>query len=132
MSKRRTRKVYNEDSIWGKNKRLEKLWSDLADGKCLIVVFKNGKHTRMRIKGMSREKYATLFNELDDNPEVAAVLTSSMSTDIYTEHLYPKAKGKTPEEVIRHYKKYFKFQGTTPKDMVEKGHPLMKKALYVW
>lgn len=120
------------DQIWGKNKPLEKFWSDLANGKYLIVIMKNKSHTRISIKGISNKKYATLFNELDDNPEVIAVLTSSMSTDVYTEHLYPKAKDKTPEEVIRHYKKYFKFLGTTPKDLVKKGMPMMKKALYAW
>ena len=39
---------------------------------------------------------------------MVAVLSSSLSSDAYELGLYPKAKDKTVEYVIKNYKKYFK------------------------
>jgi hypothetical protein len=109
-------------SVWGKNKPLEKFWQSLASGKCVIVIYKNGTH-----KHVTPTKSANFYNNLDDDKEVEAVLSSNLSQDAYEMYLYPKAKHCSVEYVIKHYKKYFKSMGPPPKDLIQKGRPLMKK-----
>jgi len=46
--------------------------------------------------------------EFEEDPSVIAILSSNMSQDTYEVHLYPKAKDKTVEYVIKNYTKYFK------------------------
>jgi hypothetical protein len=53
-----------------------------------------------------------------------------MSQDAYEENLYPKAKDKNVEEVIKNYKHYFASFGPTPKDMIENGYPKMEKIMF--
>jgi hypothetical protein len=42
----------------------------------------------------------------DEN--VIAILSSNPSQDAYEQYLYPMAKSKTVEYVLKHYTKYFK------------------------
>jgi hypothetical protein len=49
-----------------------------------------------------------MFMDFESDKEIKAVLSSSMSSDIYDYYLYPKAKDKSVEYVISNYKKYFK------------------------
>ena len=129
-SKRSMRICLNcsENSVWGKNKPLEDFWQSLASGKKVVLVEKGGKH---KIFTMPTGKVTVnkMYNAFDDDPNIVAVLSSNMSQDAYEVFLYPKAKDKTVEYVIKNYKKYFKSAGPMPADLVAKGIPAQKKVL---
>ena len=95
------------DTVWGKNKLLEKLWQELASGKKVVLIEKNGDYNKLTMPTgkMTRRK---MYNSFDDGENIIAVLSSNMSQDAYEVYLYPKAKDKTVEYVIKNYKKYFK------------------------
>jgi hypothetical protein len=105
----RTRKCpVSSTSVWGKNPALERFWGDLASGKRVVVVYTDGKHNHIQLPNRTTKKYQTVFAEFEEDPTIAAVLSSNMSQDAYELFLYPKAKKASVEEVIRHYTKYFK------------------------
>jgi hypothetical protein len=54
------------------------------------------------------KKYQSIFNEFDTDTNIVAVLSSNLSQDAYEQYLYPKAKDKSVDYVIKHYSKYFK------------------------
>ncbi len=114
-------------SVWGKNKSLEKFWQGLASEKYVVVIYTNGKHKYIKPPNSLTKKSTKFYNELDNNNEIEAVLSSNLSQDAYEIHLYPKAKDKSVEYVIKNYKKYFKSFGAPSKDLIESGRPLMKK-----
>ena len=117
-----------EDSVWGKNKPLEEFWRSLASGKKVVLIQKTGgyKIFTMPTGKMTARK---MFNTFDDDPNIVAVLSSNMSSDAYEVFLYPKAKDKSVEYVIKNYKKFFKSAGPMPKDLVAKGIPAQLKVL---
>lgn len=119
----------NTESIWGKNKPLEDFWRSLASGKKVVLIQKTGGH---KIFTLPSGKMAVrkVFDAFDDDPNIVAVLSSNMSQDAYEVFLYPKAKDKSVEYVIKNYKKYFKSMGPMPADLVEKGIPAQVKVLY--
>ena len=90
-------------------------------------MFKNGKNKYIKPPNSLTQKSINFYNELDANKEIEAVLSSNLSQDAYEINLYPKAKDKSVEYVIKNYKKYFKSMGPLPKDLIESGRPLMKK-----
>jgi len=113
VSKTRKRKVtktcrVSEDSVWGKNPKLERFWGDLASGKTVVVVYNDKTHEHISLPNRTTKKYHTVLAEFEEDPTIAAVLSSNMSQDAYELYLYPKAKKASVEEVIRHYTKYFK------------------------
>ena len=120
--------MYGE-SIWGKNKPLEKFWRSLASGKKVVLIQKTGGH---KIFTMPTGKMAALkiFDTFDDDPKIVAVLSSNLSTDAYEVFLYPKAGDKSVYYVIKNYKKYFKSVGPMPADLIEKGVPAQVKVLF--
>jgi hypothetical protein len=110
---KRVRKMWKDpDTVWGKNLPLEKWWSQLAEGKA-VLIYKNG-HKMVTAKNQ--------WNEFDNDDSIIDVLTSSRSQDAYEVYLYPNAKDKTVKEVIANYKRYFKPIGPAPK-----GLPALKK-----
>jgi hypothetical protein len=115
------------NTVWGKNKPLEKFWQSLASGKYVVVIYKNGKHKYVKPPNALTQKSINFYNNLDDDKEIEAVLSSNLSQDAYEVYLYPKAKDKSVEYVIKNYKKYFKSMGAPSKDLIESGRPLMKK-----
>jgi hypothetical protein len=121
----------SENSVWGKNKPLEEFWRSLASGKKVVLIEKNGKH---KIFTMPTGKVTAnkMYNTFDDDPNIVAVLSSNLSQDAYEVFLYPKAKDKSVEYVIKNYKKYFKLVSSTvmTADMVEKGVPAQRKVLF--
>lgn len=119
----------DQDTVWGKNKPLERFWQDLASGRNVVIIYKNSQH---KIENVPNGKLAlrTFYDNLDDDPEVDAVLSSNMSQDAYAVYLYPKAKDKSVNDVIKHYKTFFKSSGPMPADLIEKGIPAQKKVLY--
>jgi hypothetical protein len=114
-------------TVWGKNKPLEEFWKKLASGKNVVVIYKNGKHKYIDLPKPNTQKSTQLFNDLDENKEVVAVLSSSSSTDTYELFLYPKAKDNSVKDIIQNYKKYFEFTG--PYENADEGKPLMKKVM---
>lgn len=127
-SKSKSKRVKEMESVWGKNKPLEEWWRQLASGNKVVLVERNGGH-KMHTMPTGKMAVRKAFNAFDDDPDIVAVLSSNMSQDAYEAHLYPKAKGKSVEHVIKHYKKYFKSAGPTPADMVANGFPMQKKVL---
>jgi hypothetical protein len=123
-----TGNAYGE-SIWGKNKPLEKFWRSLASGEKVVLIQKTGGH---KIFTMPTGKVAALkiFNTFDDDPNIVAVLSSNLSQDAYEVFLYPKAGDKSVEYVIKNYKKFFKSIGPMPADLVAKGVPAQVKVFF--
>ena len=117
------------ESIWGKNKPLEKFWRSLASGEKVVLIQKTGGH---KMFTMPTGKMAALkiFNTFDDDPNIVAVLSSNLSQDAYEVFLYPKAGDKSVEHVIKNYKKFFKSVGPMPADLVAKGVPAQVKVLF--
>jgi hypothetical protein len=99
------------DSVWGKNKPLEKFWQDLASGRKVVLIKKNGDHEMVTMPKSTydylSEDHAKQYELFEKDPDIVAVLTSYRSQDAYELHLYPKAKDATVEYVIKHYKKFF-------------------------
>ena len=99
----------------------------MANGKYVVVIYKNGTNKYVKPPNSLTQKTINFYNELDANKEIEAVLLSNLSQDAYEINLYPKAKDKSVEYVIKNYKKYFKSIGSLHKDLIESGRPLMKK-----
>lgn len=117
-----------EDSVWGKNKPLEEFWRSLASGKKVVLIQKSGGH-KMFTMPTGKMTARKMFNAFDDDPNIVAVLSSNMSSDAYEVFLYPKARDKSVEYVIKNYKKFFKSAGPMPADLVAKGIPAQVKVL---
>ena len=128
-SKRILEMEADPNTVWGKNKPLEELWESLADGKKVVLIEKSGKH---KIFDMPTGKVTVnkMYNTFDDDPNIVAVLSSNLSQDAYEVFLYPKAKDKSVEYVIKNYKKYFKPVGPMPADLIEKGVPAQAKVFF--
>jgi len=116
---KRIKKLQDDSSTAiGKNPALEAFWDDLAAQKKVVVIYKDKTHKFLSVPKKTSKTYTTFFNALDEVPEIVAVLSSNASWDAYEIFLYPKAKDKTVEYVIEHYKKFFKPLGS--KDFMRK------------
>ena len=109
-SKRVLEMEADPNTVWGKNRPLEELWESLASGKKVVLIEKNGHH---KIVTMPTGKVTVqkMYNDFDNDANITAVISSNLSQDAYEVYLYPKAKGKSVEYVIKNYKKYFKSCG---------------------
>jgi|TARA_B110000305_G_C19130320_1_gene488599 ribosomal protein L24E len=103
-SKRILKLEKDPNSVWGKNKKLENFWRKLASGTELVLVHNDGKIVKFMMPKTPQAKNNKHAKFEDDN-NVKAIITSARSTDTY-ESLYKKVKNKTPEEIIKNYKKY--------------------------
>ena len=110
-SKSKSRRVLkmeaDPDTVWGKNKPLEKLWQSLASGDKVVLIEKGGKYNIFTMP-TGKVTIRKMYDSFDDDENIIAVLSSNMSQDAYEVYLYPKAKDKSVEYVIKNYKKYFK------------------------
>ena len=128
-SKRILEMEADPNSVWGKNKPLEKLWESLASGEKVVLIQKTGGH-KMFTMPTGKVARLKMFNTFDDDPNIVAVLSAPLSQDAYEVFLYPKAGDKSVEYVIKNYKKYFKPLGPMPADLVAKGIPEQVKVLF--
>ena len=117
------------ESIWGKNKPLEKLWRSLASGEKVVLIQKTGGH-KMFTMPTGKMAARKIFNTFDDDPNIVAVLSAPLSQDAYEVFLYPKAGDKSVEYVIKNYKKFFKSIGPMPADLVTKSIPAQVKVFF--
>ena len=92
--------IQDDDAIRNKNKKLYKFWSDLADSKNGVFIYKDNSHKMIK-KNLREEQVKA---ETDGN--VVAILDSGPSFGAYVA-LSRKAGDKSVEEVIKNYKKYF-------------------------
>ena len=92
------------ESVWGKNKNLEKFWRKLALGKEVILIYTNGKIENFAMPKTYSAK-SNKYNDLENDNNIKAIITSAQSSDSY-ELLYKKVKNKTPQQIIKNYKKY--------------------------
>jgi hypothetical protein len=99
------------DSVWGKNKPLERFWQDLASGRKVVLIKKSGDYEMFSMPKSTynylSKYHANQYEKFDKDPNIVAVLTSYRSQDAYISNLYPKAKDATVEYVIKHYKRFF-------------------------
>jgi len=115
MVKQRTRKskrVLNMEkdpnTVWGKNPALESFWGDLASQKNVVLIYKDKTHKFVNLPKWTTKKYKTMLNEFEEDNNIVAILSSNLSQDAYELYLYPSAKDKSVEYVIKNYTKYFK------------------------
>ena len=106
-SKRVLKMEADPDTVWGKNKPLQELWQSLASGEKVVLVEKGGKYNIFTMP-TGKVTIRKMYDSFDDDENIIAVLSSNMSQDAYEVYLYPKAKDKSVEYVIKNYKKYFK------------------------
>ena len=104
---KRVLEMWNDPTtVWGKNPKLEKFWGDLASQKLVVLIHKDGS-----IKNVSlpkTKKYQDTMSQFEEDKNIVAILSSNPSQDAYELYLYPKAKDKTVDYVIKNYKKFFK------------------------
>jgi hypothetical protein len=106
-SKRVLKMEADPDTVWGKNKPLQKLWQSLASGEKVVLIDKSGDY-KIFTMPTGKVTIRKMYDSFDDDENIIAVLSSNMSQDAYEVYLYPKAKDKSVEYVIKNYKKYFK------------------------
>ena len=92
------------ESVWGKNRNLEEFWRKLASGKEVILIYTNGKIVNFTMP-KTRSAASNKYKKLENDNNIKAIITSAQSSDTY-ESLYKKVKNKTPQEIIKNYKKY--------------------------
>ena len=95
------------NTVWGKNKPLQELWQSLASGEKVVLIEKGGKYNIFTMP-TGKVTIRKMYDSFNDDENIIAILSSNMSQDAYEVYLYPKAKDKSVEYVIKNYKKYFK------------------------
>lgn len=105
ISKRWREVEKDPESAWGKNRKLEEFWRKLSSGKEVVLVYKNDK-TEIYTMPKTRTAASKKLKELSGDTNIKAILMAAISSDGY-ERLYKKAKDKTPQDIIKNYKKYF-------------------------
>jgi hypothetical protein len=105
------RQEKDPNNSFNKNKKLQKWWQGLAV-KFLVLVFRDGsseyKYLQRKSSAARRKEYANMIETANADSDVSAVLTTNGSWEAY-DNLYQNAKSKSPEEVIRNWRKYFFF-----------------------
>ena len=74
----------------------------------MVIIYKDKTHEHVNLPNIKTKKYQTMLVGFEENKDIVAILSSNVSQDAYEVYLYPKAKNKSVEDVIKNYKKYFK------------------------
>lgn len=117
--KKRSHKMnQTSNSVRGKNKALEKLWTDMSNMKKYVFIMKDGsyqiKSVEPSYKGQrgSRfmEKYCLpMIEKANNDDSVKMILSAGNSYDGY-EQLYDDVGNSSVDQVLKDYKKYWKYQ----------------------
>ena len=117
--KKRSHKMnQTSNSVRGKNKPLEKLWTDMSNMKKYVFIMKDGsyqiKSVEPSYKGQrgSRfmEKYCLpMIEKANNDDSVKMILSAGNSYDGY-EQLYDDVGNSSVDQVLKDYKKYWKYQ----------------------
>ena len=110
---KKSKRILKLESVWGKNKKLEEFWRKLALGTEVILVYTNDKIVKFTMPKTPAAK-SNKYKDLENDSNIKAIITSAQSSDIY-EALYKKVKNKTPQEIIKNYKKYLTNYGNGDK-----------------
>lgn len=117
-SRRRQKPAAIDPNCWGKNKPLEQFWRDLSAYLSVVVIYKGSKPYEVVMLNPSTasvDQFHAQVKPFDDDPSVLAILSAYPNTlHAYETLVYPKAKDKTVDYVIKHYETIFK---RTPRHM---------------
>ena len=99
-----------DESARGKNKELEKLWTDMSNMTKLVFIMKTQQldGSYYKIHKIKRTNYQDKIDEGNNTSSVKAILTAGNSFDGY-QQLYDKVKDKSVRDVLKYYKKYWKY-----------------------
>ena len=115
--KKRSHKMNNSNSS-GKNKPLEKLWTDMSNMKKYVFIMNDGSY---QIKSLApsykgqrgsdfHHKYCLpMIEKANNDDSVKMILTAGNSYDGY-EQLYDDVGNSSVDNVLKDYKKYWKYQ----------------------
>jgi hypothetical protein len=91
-------------------KSLKNLWSALAKGEAVIIVYKDGKRkmitSSLKTPQGRRNATSKIIDDAQKDPQVQAILSSARSYDAF-EQLEKKAKGKGVTEVLKNWRRYW-------------------------
>jgi len=107
VSKRILQMWNDPTTVWGKNPALESFWDNLAVGN-VVLIYKDGTHTYVELPKRTTKKYQDILVKFEEDNNIVAILSSNPSQDVYEQYLYPKAKNRSVDYVIKHYTEYFK------------------------
>jgi len=108
----------NNSNTKGKNKALEKLWTDMSNMKKYVYIMKDGSYQIKSIapsyKGQRgsqfMEKYCLpMIEKANNDDSVKMILSAGNSYDGY-ERLYDDVGDSSVDQVLKNYKKYWKYQ----------------------
>ena len=116
--KKRSHKSKKMNTSRGKNKALEKLWTDMSNMKKYVYIMKDGSYQIKPIapsyKGQRgsdfHRKYCLpMIEKASNDDSVKMILSAGNSYDGY-EQLYEMVGNSSVDKVLKDYKKYWKYQ----------------------
>ena len=116
--KKNSHKSKKMNTSRGKNKALEKLWTDMSNMKKYVYIMKDGsyqiKSVEPSYKGQRgsdfHRKYCLpMIEKANNDDSVKAILTAGNSYDGYKQ-LYDDVGNSSVDQVLKDYKKYWKYQ----------------------
>ena len=110
VSKRILQMWNDPATVWGKNPALESFWNNLAIGN-VVLIYKDG-YKYIELPKRTTKKYHDILAGFEEDNHIVAILSSNPSQDAYEQYLYPKAKNRSVDYVIKHYTRYFKPLGS--------------------
>lgn len=116
--KKRSHKSKKMNTSRGKNKALEKLWTDMSNMKKYVFIMKDGSYQIKSLlpsyKGkrgsdFHRKYCLPMIEKANNDDSVKMILTAGNSFDGY-ERLYDDVGNSSVDSVLKDYKKYWKYQ----------------------
>ena len=116
--KKNSHKSKKMNTSRGKNKALEKLWTDMSNMKKYVFIMKDGSYQIKSIapsfKGQRgsdfyRKYCLPMIEKANNDDSVKMILSAGISYDGY-EQLYNDVGNSSVDQVLKDYKKYWKYQ----------------------
>jgi len=100
-----------DKSARGKNKPLEKLWTDMSNMKKLVFImkYKQLDGSYYKIHKIKPSEYQDRIDKAVEDDSVKVILTAGNSFDGY-QQLYDDVGKSSVEQVLKNYKKYWRFR----------------------